>query len=84
MSYIANELLENAMKFNYAPSEYPISVGMHLDQSKVRFYVTNSIDPDAVAAFQDLIKKAADRGSQRIVYANLDEQRGRTRLADRV
>ena len=53
VSYIANELLENAMKFNYAPSEYPISVGMYLDQDKVRFYVTNSIDPDAVAAFQD-------------------------------
>lgn len=57
VSYIANELLENAMKFNYAPSEYPISVGMYLDQGKVRFYVTNSIDPDAVAAFQDLIKR---------------------------
>lgn len=56
VSYIANELLENAMKFNYAPSQYPINIGMYLDQGKVRFYVTNSIDPDAVAAFQDLIR----------------------------
>ena len=47
VSYIANELLENAMKFTYAPSEYPVTIGMHLDRDKVRFYVTNSVDPEA-------------------------------------
>jgi hypothetical protein len=57
VSYIANELLENAMKFNYAPSAYPVSIGMHLDQDKVRFYASNSVNPDAVEGFQALIQR---------------------------
>ena len=32
VSYIANELLENAMKFKHAPSDYPVTVGMYLDR----------------------------------------------------
>lgn len=73
VSYIANELLENAMKFNYAPSEYPISVGMHLDQDKVRFYVTNSIDPGAVAAFQDLIKRLLTEDTNDLYIETLEQ-----------
>lgn len=76
VSYIANELLENAMKFNYAPSEYPISIGMHLDQDKVRFYVTNSIGPDAVAAFQDLIRRLLTEDTNHLYIETLEKNEG--------
>ena len=57
VSYIANELLENAMKFSYTPSQQAVSIGMLLEKDEVRFYVTNSIDPDSVAEFQQFIEK---------------------------
>src|SRR5919202_6195572 len=56
VSYVANELLENAMKFSYAPSQHAISVVMYLEADAVSFYVTNSVDPHAVAAFQQTIE----------------------------
>ncbi len=37
VNYIANELLENAMKYSYTPSQHAVSIGMLLDQDKVRF-----------------------------------------------
>jgi hypothetical protein len=57
ISYVANELLENAMKFNYAPAQHAISLDMHLEAEAVSLYVTNSIDPHAVAAFQQAITR---------------------------
>src|SRR4030095_804178 len=52
VSYVANELLENAMKFSYAPSQHAISIAMYLAADAVSVYVTNGVDPHAVAAFQ--------------------------------
>lgn len=58
VSYIANELLENAMKFSYSPSRFPISIALHLyGDNKMRFYVSNSIDPQNVAEFQSFIQQ---------------------------
>ncbi len=57
VSYIANELLENAMKFNYAPIKYSVSIGMELQKDKVVFYVSNCVDPAMSRAFQNLIQE---------------------------
>jgi hypothetical protein len=57
VSYVANELLENAMKFSYAPSQHAISIAMYLEAEAVSLYVTNSVDPHAVAAFQQAIAR---------------------------
>ena len=57
VSYVANELLENAMKFSYAPSQHTISIAMYLEAEAVSLYVTNSVDPHAVAAFQQTIAR---------------------------
>jgi hypothetical protein len=57
VSYVANELLENAMKFSYASSQHAISIAMYLEAEAVSLYVTNSIDPHAVAAFQQTIER---------------------------
>ena len=57
VSYIANELLENAMKFSHADSEHPVSIGLHLQHDLVRFYVTNSVNPVTVPDFQEFIQE---------------------------
>ncbi len=57
VSYIANELLENAMKFNDETSEYPIDIKLHLQSDRVIFSVANSIAPQAVGKFQAYIQQ---------------------------
>jgi hypothetical protein len=57
VSYIANELLENAMKFSYAPSQYAITLAMYLEADAISIYVTNSVDPKSLVAFQQCIQR---------------------------
>lgn len=57
ISYIANELLENMMKFSYAPANYPASLGLYLYSADFRFYGSNAINPANVANFQARIQK---------------------------
>lgn len=56
VSYVANELLENAMKFSYAPTKRSVSITMKLDANSVWFYTSNSIDPHSVAGYQNFIQ----------------------------
>ncbi len=56
VSYIANELLENAMKFNDESSEYPIDIKLQLESDRVIFSVANSISEQAVDKFQAYIQ----------------------------
>ncbi len=65
VSYIANELLENAIKFSYKPSSYPMSICLYLSNDALRFYVKNSVNPETVGQFQHLI--------QRLLTEDLDE-----------
>jgi hypothetical protein len=57
VSYIANELLENAMKFNDETSDYPIDIKLQLKSDGLIFSVANSISPLAVDQFQGYIRQ---------------------------
>ena len=57
VSYIANELLENAMKFNDENSQYPIDLKLQLHKDGLIFSVANSISPPSVDKFQRYIQK---------------------------
>ena len=57
VNYIANELLENAMKFNFAPAKHSVTIHMELLQNMILFYVSNFIDPKSVESFQDKINR---------------------------
>ncbi len=57
VNFVANELLENAMKFNYPPAKCSVHLYMGLKQDKVLLYVTNCIDPTVVAAWQHELKR---------------------------
>jgi hypothetical protein len=57
VSYIANELLENAMKFNDETSPYPISIKLQLHSDRIVFLSTNSVYPQSVESFQAFIEE---------------------------
>jgi hypothetical protein len=85
VSYVANELLENAMKFSYAPQEHPVSITIQLEQDHVRFYVQNSIECEYVAAFQAFIERLLSEDPDKLYMARLmanaeEEHEGRSGL----
>jgi hypothetical protein len=57
VSYVANELLENAMKYNFAPVQHAVSITMELHVHEVRFYVTNCMNPKLLQPFQDFLRR---------------------------
>ncbi|BAZ44266.1 hypothetical protein NIES4102_12740 [Chondrocystis sp. NIES-4102] len=52
VSYIANELLENAMKYGVEMSPFPISIQIHLNPDLIIFQLTNSIPTHQTEKFQ--------------------------------
>jgi hypothetical protein len=56
VSYIANELLENAMKFYDKTSHCSIRVQLYWCSDCLLFFVTNSIPSQTVAAFQTYLQ----------------------------
>lgn len=73
VSYIANELLENAMKFNDEESPYPISIQLHLNNDRIVFVVTNSISPKARNQFQRYIKTLLREEPQELYIRQLEK-----------
>jgi hypothetical protein len=60
VSYIANELLENAMKYSDDQSKHPISLGLHLFDDKFVFVAGNPIPTDAIDSFKKYITTLLD------------------------
>ncbi|RKZ90445.1 MAG: ATP-binding protein [Candidatus Parabeggiatoa sp. nov. 1] len=57
VKYIANELLENAMKFQDEQVSFTAKIGFSLYNDKLIFCVTNGINEQQVAPFQGFIKR---------------------------
>jgi hypothetical protein len=76
VSYVANELLENAMKFSYTSSQHAISIAMYLEADAVSLYVTNSVDPHAVAAFQQTIARLLTEDTDTLYMEQLTHEDG--------
>ncbi|MBW4637308.1 MAG: ATP-binding protein [Gloeocapsa sp. UFS-A4-WI-NPMV-4B04] len=73
VSYIANELLENAMKFNDEASQQPISIALHLYSDHVVFLVTNSIPPQGVKKFQAFIEELTSSDLEELYIRQLEK-----------
>ena len=71
VSYIANELLENAMKFSYAPAKKRIRIGIYLNENEIYFYVTNNVDPQGVDAFQAYIHELLTEDPDELMMRHL-------------
>ena len=72
ISFIANELLENAMKFSYATSLHTVTIEMFLVADAVRLYTTNGIAPDKVAPFQEFIGKLLTSDTNELYIEQLE------------
>ncbi|MGB7439560.1 MAG: DUF6272 family protein [Coleofasciculaceae cyanobacterium] len=73
VSYIANELIENAMKFNDYNSDCPISLGLQLHDDRVIFITTNSIKAVNVPQFQEIIKELTTVDPQELYIKRLEQ-----------
>ncbi len=57
VSYVANELLENAMKFNDETSQSPISIQFQLHFDSLMLCASNSVFPENAEGFQLFIQE---------------------------
>lgn len=73
VSYIANELLENAMKFNDETSHYPISIQLQLHSDRLLFSISNSIPPRAVEPFQMYLKELTTSDPEELYIRQLEK-----------
>lgn len=73
VAYIANELLENAMKYNNNLSLHPISIELHLSHESIIFVVTNSIHPQKVKEFQTYLQKILASDPQELYLQQLEK-----------
>jgi hypothetical protein len=73
VSYIANELLENAMKYNYECSSLPISIQLHLHGDKIVFEMTNNVDPVTLEYFQSYLKSIVDSDPEEMYINQLEK-----------
>jgi hypothetical protein len=83
--YIANELLENVMKFSYAGVNCPVNLGLYLYQDEFRFYASNAIAPEKVEAFQATIQELLSEDPAELYMQRLEDNArapkdGRSRL----
>lgn len=76
--YIANELLENAMKFNYEESQQPVSIKLELMGDRVVFRSVNTVDPATVDQFQSFLQdlESNDPGDLLIRQVEKNTQEG--------
>jgi hypothetical protein len=73
VSYIANELLENAMKYTNNESKLPISVRLNFDNNKIIMQISNSICVSQVKSFQSYIETILNSDPMEL-YLNKLEQ----------
>lgn len=73
VSYIANELLENAMKFHDELSQHPISIQMRLRDGMLKFCVTNSVRPQTLKKFKAFIQEVTENDPQELYIRRLEQ-----------
>lgn len=83
--YIANELLENLMKFSYKPVNYPVGLALYLYRDQFRFYASNAVDPQAIKGFQERIQKLLNEEIETLYWQQIktnvtNEGRGESTL----
>ena len=73
VSYIANELLENGMKYSTQMSSLPISIQIHLNPNLIVFQLTNSILAKHTQQFQNRIQTLLDCDPDELYIAQLEK-----------
>ncbi len=71
VKYVANELLENAMKFQNESLPFTAKIGLSLYDDKLVFCVTNCIDEQQVEPFQEFIKNLLNEDPQELYFKTM-------------
>ncbi len=71
INYIANELIENAVKFHYNP-ELEIVFTLQLDPMCLTFVATNSVDPKTMAQFTAFITEVTSYDPGELLIQHLE------------
>jgi hypothetical protein len=72
VKYIANELLENAMKFSDDNSPYQTSINFNLHTDKLVFKITNSINDIHAESFKNFIRRLLAADPQEMYIAQME------------
>lgn len=73
VSYIANELLENAMKFSDEALNHMISIRLMLDQDRIIFLETNGVTCEQAGKFREFISKVMNTDPNELYIQQLEE-----------
>ncbi|MDB9312375.1 ATP-binding protein [Spirulina sp. CS-785/01] len=73
VSYVANELLENAMKFNDPSYDYPISIALYFSTDQLIFSLTNSVVAEQVETFQRYLQDLIQSDPQEMLLLQLEK-----------
>lgn len=73
VSYIANELLENAMKFSDEGLNHTISIRLLLDKDRIIFSETNGVSREQADSFRAFINKMMNEDPNELYIQQLEE-----------
>ena len=73
VSFIGNELLENAMKFSDETSQHPISLTLQMHRDRLVFLTTNSVHPQAIAKLQAFIQELTNSDPSDLYFRYLEQ-----------
>lgn len=72
VNYIANELLENAMKYSAEALAFPISIQLQLDSERIAFWESNTMAARQAEAFRTFITRLIDSDPSEMYIEQLE------------
>jgi hypothetical protein len=72
VKYIANELLENAMKFSDENVQYSTRIAFHLHSDSLVFHVTNSITDANLKKLKAFIEKIENQDPSELYFSQME------------
>jgi hypothetical protein len=73
VTYIANELLENSIKFNHEKLKYPIQFGMCLLEQDLVFVASNCVTPKALDKFNNFVNELINSDVNELYFLQLEK-----------
>ncbi len=73
VSFIANELLENAMKFSDDSTIFPTSITLHSDEEQILFIATNSLSKQRMEEFKVYLQMLTTSDPYELYIATIEK-----------
>jgi hypothetical protein len=74
VSFIANELLENALKFSHETDASIIRISLYLFDDSLRFYVSNPINTASCESFKAFVHRILKEDTHELYLAMLEDR----------